>query len=213
MISPPPHDIVRAVRSELAWPGRYHLHPSVVAQRSWFEQLFGWLYDRWQDFEQALSSRIKLGPVGATILGDLLILAAVALVAVVAAQLLMTLQAERAQRAEAVEIGSARNAHLLARAATDAAGRGDYMRAIRLLFAAAVTLLDLRGVVRDDASATVNELRRALRARNAQADEPFVAIARAYTSAAYAEERLDERAWVDASRAYGELVQRVNESR
>ena len=66
-------------------------------------------------------------------------------------------------------------------------------------------LLDLRGVVHDDPSATVNDLRRALRARNAAAEGPFVDIARAFSSAAYAEERLDEPALNAAREAYDRL--------
>lgn len=207
----PPHDIVRAVRQELAWPGRYHLHVTRGVQRSWLQIAFQWLWDRWVELQHAIAARLHVGPTGATLLGDGLILAAVVLFAYVAARLLMTIQAEHLQAVEAHEIGSQRSAHLLARAAADAAQNGDYARAIRLLFAAAVTLLDLRGVVRDDASATVNELRRALHARSAGADEPFLAIARAYTAAAYAEERIDEDAWTGAQAAYARLSAAVSD--
>lgn len=206
-----PHDIVRAVRQELAWPGRYHLHVTRGEQRSWLQIAFQWIWDRWLELERAIATHIHVGPTGATLLGDGLILAAVVIFGYVAARLLMSIQAEHLQAVEAYEIGSQRSAHLLARAAADAAQAGDYARAIRLLFAAAVTLLDLRGVVRDDASATINELRRALRERSADADGPFLTIARVYTAAAYAEERIDENAWNGAQSAYAALSAAVSD--
>ena len=213
MIPQPPHDIVRAVRAELAWPGRYHLHDHTASvQRSWLDMLFQWIYDRFVDFQNALGSHIRIGATGATIIGDLLIGAAVVLVAFVAARLMMTLQAEQTAHVEATHLGAMRSASVLARAAADAAAGGDYARAIRFLFAAAVTLLDLRGVVRDEASATVNDLRRALHERYERADVPFVTISRAYTTAAYAEQRLDEGTWNNARAAYAQLLDVVNQA-
>ncbi len=207
----PPHDIVRAVRSELARPGRYHLHDhAAIREKSWLEIVFQWIYDRFMDFQHLLASHIKIGATGASIIGDVMIGLAVAAVALVAARFLMTLQEEETARTETTALASARSASVLARAASDAAANGDYARAIRFLFAAAVTLLDLRGVVRNEASATVNDLRHALHERNARADEPFVTIARAFTTAAYAERRLDEDSWNDASAAYARLLAVVN---
>lgn len=208
----PPHDIARAVRDELSFPGRYHLGATQVAHKTWLQVAFQWLWDRYSEFERALAQRIHLGRTGESVLGDLFVLGGIAIFAYVAARLLMSLQTEHMRQAETYELGSSRSAHLLARAAADAAAAGDYARAIRLLFAGAVTLLDLRGVVRDDASATVNDLRRALHERNAAADGPFLAIARAYTAAAYAEERIDESIWSGANAAYATLANAVKET-
>jgi hypothetical protein len=199
----PPHDIVRAVREELATPGRYHLSGSAVRERSWLQIALRWIYERYSDFAHALSVRLKVGPHAVSIFGDLVVVGVVLLVAVVAARLLISIQLERSAHARAVALGPARSANALARAATEAAAAGDYALATRLTLAAAVTLLDLRGHVRDDASATINELRRRLRGMPSEPE--FTTIARAYTSIAYAEEPAERESWDRARAAYERL--------
>jgi hypothetical protein len=206
-VIPPPHDIVRAVRAELATPGRYHLHASAAPpHRAWFETALNWIGDQFTRLEQAIASRTHFGPEANAALGDIAILAALLVVGFIAARLLLLLQVERDGYA-AMPLHGTRSAQALARAASDAAERGDYAHAIRLLFAAAVVLLDLRGVVADDESATVNELRRSLRSRNSEAERPFSALAGAYTAAAYAERGVDAAAWSSARDAYARLTE------
>jgi len=207
MIPVPPHDIVRAVRSELATPGRYHLHaPTTPEHHSWLWYAFHWVSDTLTRFEHALSSRLHLSPQSSALIGDVLVFGSMLLVAIVAARLLISMQLEGG-RAEVHALAPARNAQAISRAASEAAAAGDYARAIRLLFAAAVVMLDLRGVVHDDESATVNELRRALRSRGGDVEAPFAAIARTYTDAAYAERAIDETAWRQARDAYARLAE------
>jgi len=203
----PPHDIVRAVRAELAVPGRYHLyaatarpHPSLILQ------LLRWLADRWNDLLTLLQRHVNIGPKGTSLIGDAVVVICMLAIAAIGAHLLMQLQLERTRRARAFAIAPARSAHALAMAAARAAEAGDHARAIRTLFMAMVTLLDLRGVVRDERSATVNELRRALHERDGRLEPAFVEIARLYTRAAYAEIPVDEAAWRTARAAYDELV-------
>ncbi|HVA27755.1 MAG TPA: DUF4129 domain-containing protein [Candidatus Baltobacteraceae bacterium] len=203
----PPHDIVRAVRTELATPGRYHLHPTLLRERqSWFTIAFRYVAQAVARLEHAIASRVHVGAGATSAIGDLLLLGALLGVGFVAARLLLSMQLEREMR-DVHALLPARSAQALARAASDAAERGDYARAIRLLFAAAVVLLDLRGVVADDESATINELRRSLRARDSQAESPFAAIAGVYTAAVYAEHRIDEGAWASARDAYARLTE------
>jgi len=203
----PPHDIVRAVRDELATPGRYQLHASAApAQRSWLETAIRWIGDAFDKFEHALAARIHIGPTGAGILGNVLVFGSLAVIAVIAARFLVSMQIERGDYT-AAPLVPARSALALSRAASEAASSGDFVRAIRLLFAAAVVMLDLRGVVEDEESATINDLRRELRARRGDAEAPFAAIARAYTAAAYAETRVDEDVWREASAAYARLAE------
>jgi Domain of unknown function (DUF4129) len=203
----PPHDIVRAVRTELATPGRYHLHAAVAnAGHSWLWYLFHWVSDAFARFLNALASRMHLGRQGAATIGDLLVFGSMLLVAFVAARLMLSMQLERSAYG-ARDLSPARSAQALSRAASEAAAAGNYGQAIRLLFAAAVVMLDLRGVVHDDESATVNELRRALRARGGAVEAPFAAIARTYTDAAYAERAIDEGAWQRARDAYAQLAE------
>lgn len=207
MMPVPPHDIVRAVRTELAMPGRYHLHASATtARHTWLWYAFAWISDTLSRFENALSSRLHVNSQTSAVVGDVLVFGCMLLVAIVAARLLITMQIEGGQ-AGAQALAPSRNAQAISRAASEAANAGDYGRAIRLLFAAAVVMLDLRGVVHDDESATVNELRRALRARGGAAEAPFAAIAHAYTDAAYAERAIDESAWRQARDAYARLAE------
>lgn len=201
----PPHDIVRAVRAELTIPGRYQLH--VAAQRkSWFDLLLQKLDELYEAFIHAIARSIHIGPNVAAAIGDIVAVALVLAVAVVIARLLAGMPSDESAFGDAEALLPQRNAQALARAAGEAASRGEYARAVRLLFGASVVLLDLRGVVHDDESATINELRRKLRARAAEATEPFGVIARAYTAAAYAERGVDEATWLDAARAYGQLA-------
>ena len=197
--------LVQAVRAELATPGRYHLAQMRAVHRSWLQIALQWLSDRYADLLHALQSRLHVGSNAVSAFGDVIVIACIIVLGVVGARLLIALQVERARRSSAIAIGPPRSAHAIARAAGEAATSGDYPRASRLLFAAAVTLLDLRGVLHDDPSATVNDLRRALRARNASAEAPFVEIARAFSAAAYAEQHLDASAWETARSAYERL--------
>ncbi len=205
MIPKPPHDLVRAVRAELSTPGRYHLSQGRVGHRSWLSIALQWLGDRYTEFVQALSAHLHVGKNEVSLFGDAIVIVCVIVLGFIGARLLMAMQLDRARRSRAIAIGAPRNAHAIAVAASRAAASGEYGRAIRLLFAAAVTLLDLRGVLHDDPSATVNDLRRALRTRNAAAEPPFVEIARAFSAAAYAEEQLDSSAWDAARVAYERL--------
>ena len=205
----PPVDLVQAVRAELATPGCYHLAPPRAVRRSWLEMLFGWLADRYTQFVHALSAHLHVGARGLSLAGDVIIVACVIVLGVVAARLLIALQLERSRASEAVPLGSGRSAFALSQSAAAAAASGEYNRAVRLLFAAAVTLLDLRGVLHDDASATIDELRRELRARNAAADAPFAEIATVYAATAYAERPADSVSWERARARYDELMKAI----
>jgi hypothetical protein len=202
----PPHDIVRAVRAELAVPGRYHLQAAARPHQSLLGALFQWFWERWNSLWTFIAHHLRIGRGGASLIGDIVVVVCVLLIAAVAAHLLAQFQLEQARRARSVEVAPVRSAHALAVAAAQAAESGDYARAIRVLFMAVVTLLDLRGVVHDDRSATVNELRRALHERDGRLEPAFIEIARLYTSAAYAETPVDERAWRNARAAYDEVA-------
>lgn len=201
----PPHDLVRAVRAELATPGRYRLEGPSRTGHSWIGLFLRWLGERYDDLVRTLASRLKLGPDAVSVFGDLLVFAIVVFVAIVAARLLISLQIERTARVHSRRLAAAPGAQSYVNAAVQYASRGDFSAATRVLFAAAVILLDRRGALRDDASATVNELCVALHQTNSVADEAFVALARAYTAAAYAERAIDEEGWCAVRDAYDVL--------
>jgi hypothetical protein len=205
MTARPPIAIVRAVRAELAVPGRYHLAAN-PSHRSLFDMLLQWLGDRWNELWSLLTSHLKLGPGGTSLIGDAIVVLCVGAIAVIGAHVLSQFQYERTRRARVTALAAPRSAHALAAQAAQAAQAGDYARAIRLVFIAAVTLLDLRGVVRDERSATINELRRALHERDGALEPAFVEIARLYTAAAYAQMPAGPDAWQRARAAYDQLA-------
>ncbi|HTV91941.1 MAG TPA: DUF4129 domain-containing protein [Verrucomicrobiae bacterium] len=204
----PPIEIVRAVRAELAVPGRYHL-VAATPHRSLLDAIVQWFGDRWNELWNLLTSHIKLGPSATSLIGDAIVVLCVAAIAVIGAHLLVQLQSDRTRREPPTPLAQARSAHALAAQAAQAAQAGDHARAIRLIFMAAVTLLDLRGVVRDERSATINELRRALHERDGALEPAFVEIARLYTAAAYAQMPAGPQAWQRARAAYDDLAARA----
>ncbi|HEV7178250.1 MAG TPA: DUF4129 domain-containing protein, partial [Candidatus Baltobacteraceae bacterium] len=143
--------------------------------------------------------------------GDILVILGALVVAFAAARLLFAVQIARDRRVASTAFEPARrSAHAVARSAATAAESGNYTLAVRLLFAAAVALLDVRGVAHDRRSATINELCAAVRERYAGAEAPFSDIARIYTIAAYAEYTVDASAWERASSAYKRLAERAS---
>ena len=206
--------LAAAAAHELATPGRYRLHRAVVAPRaSWWQLLWGWVGDRWSALIGLLTKHVRIaGPLRATI-GDVLVVLVLSAIGVVAAQMLRALQFRRDRSLTDVRpLQPGRSAHLIFVRAEAAAQSGNYARAIRLLFTATVTLLDLRGALHDNASATVNELRGELGSQGDDVKAAFVAIARHFTQAAYAEHPVVDREWVAARDAYHALVRRVGTS-
>ncbi|HTU71627.1 MAG TPA: DUF4129 domain-containing protein [Candidatus Baltobacteraceae bacterium] len=205
MSAQPPVDITQAVRAELAVPGRYHLAPAVT-HPSLLEQILTWLWDRWTDLLTQIARHVHIGKTGTALIGDAIVTFCVVAIGLIGAHLLAQLDLDRVRRERATALAPARSAHALAALAAQAAAAGEYARAIRLLFIAVVTLLDLRGVVRDEQSLTVGELRRALHERDGRLEPAFVEIARLYTAAAYAQVGADEAAWRRARAAYDALA-------
>lgn len=200
----PPHPIVQAVRAELAVPGRYHLMAPAV-HRSLAAQVLAWLSAHWDAFWRAIAQRFGAHGSTLTLIGDVMVVVFGLVIVAAIVQFVLRLEIEAAARSGAVPLSVPRDAQRHAVAAAQAAAAGDYTRAVRLLFIAAVTLLDLRGVVRDERSATINDLRREVTQRGAGLEAPFLDLARAYTSAAYAEQPLDLQTWERAQAAYARL--------
>ena len=206
----PAAELRARIQHELRTPGRYWRYgvneKPTVRNKPWWQILTRWVTDRWDDLWNALRKRIHVGKRGGTIVGDGLILLALLVLGVLGARLIAAVQFRRDDRRVALSsLETQRSAHALYMRASAAADRGDFSTAVRWLFAAAVTLLDLRGVMHDDASATVNELEDELLARGEAIRAPFVAIADTFTVAAYAEKPVGIDAWTHVSRAYEAL--------
>lgn len=196
-------------QNELAVPGRYQLvlPKAPVEQEPWWLRAINWLSDRWQELWHKLFGRAHIAKGTAVAIGDwLLVLVGVALLAL-GLSFLRDLQLARERlRAAASPIEPPADPDSLYLRAREAAARGDYSGAARILFAATVAALAGNGTIDGRRSATVGELRRELRSANARLIVPFDAVAMPFVAAAYAERAVDAAQWQRASDAFDSLL-------
>ncbi|HVS45608.1 MAG TPA: hypothetical protein VMS32_02980 [Verrucomicrobiae bacterium] len=195
--------------AELAFPGRYDLRDANAAPpaKTLWERFWEWAGSQWNRLMDALFGHGKSGSAGSAALGELLIAAVGILLVVTIFRFLVVLQIDRARRGNAfTPLEHQKNAHALYLQACALAQNGAYEAAVQRLFLAAVTALDLRGVLHDDASATVGDMRRVLRGRNAALLSPFDGVAAAFVDAIYAETPIAATQWMQAKDAYGRLT-------
>jgi len=207
-VAPPPPGLQAAAARELA-SGRYDLAARTVrpAEKSLWDRFWEWFWKQWDRIWKATAGRVHLGSTAWNAVGWVLLLAAFGALVYVAVRLLSAVQVDRERRrGVSTPLEAGRNARVLYAQALALARDGAYAQAARTLFVAAVTALDLRGLMRDDASATVGELRRALRARDAAMLPPFDEIAGPFVAAAYAERDIVEAEWERALDGYHRLV-------
>ncbi|MBV8490883.1 MAG: hypothetical protein JO199_10180 [Candidatus Eremiobacteraeota bacterium] len=201
----PPANLSSLAKRELATRGRYQLGTAVVAapQEPWWERALDWLYDRWNDFWKAVFGRATLSAGQSQFVGTFLIAVFAFVVIFAAVRLSMQVQFERARRAGTiVGLDDGPSAAALYARASERAAAGDYAAAAKLLFAATAAALDLRGDVRNSTSATVREMRGALRSRNAAMVPNFDAVARPFVTSAYAQRAVRRDEWEAAKSAY-----------
>ncbi len=204
----PPADLKRLAAAELSTRGRYRLAPErpAAARPSPWLEFWQWVRDRWNDLWRAAFGRVRLGPGGAVVAGDALMALLALFLLVVAFRLLSGLSIERRAAARARRLETPPDASELYAAACACARDGDYARASAALFAAAVASLSARGVVRDDRSATVGDLRRTLRAEDGTLVAPFDDVASAFVAGTYAERALASGEWERARTSYLRLA-------
>ena len=163
----------------------------------------------WDALWHAVFSRVHLGRATAASIGDVVLVIVGLLLLYVAIRLLREVQFARAQRrAKAEPLAEPPSPGALYDRARAAAGRGEYGAAALLLFTATIALLDNRGDVEVASSATVGDVRRALRARNAPLLSAFDAVAAPFVQAAYAERPIDAAHWDRANEAFEALSRR-----
>jgi hypothetical protein len=187
---------------ELRVPGRYRLGETAALPRgqTWWERLASWLGDRWSAFIKALFGRARLNPKVAGAIGDAIVGLLVLVVAAAGIRIILV-YGRRSARASAVRaLAPGADASMLYAMASERADCGEFAAASQLLFRATLALLDVRGTLRDDASATVGEIRLRLPARDVVS--AFDAIARAFVAGTYAERPLDAAQWERARDAY-----------
>lgn len=201
---PPPRDPAALAREILAQP-RFRMRVAAPRPHTWWDSMRQWIADRWDQLMQAFAHHVRFGKGWNIAAGDVLIGAIVLLVIAIAVRLLLTMAKEAAAapgvHASALPVHA--DARSLQAAALEAAQHGAYAAAVAMLFQAALALLDARGLLRDDPARTVNECRSDVRKRAVQLSAPFDRLARIFTAAVYAEDRLNAAHWDDALDAYG----------
>jgi hypothetical protein len=201
---PAPPDLQSLAQRELAVPGRYQLSaPAIAHADPWWLRPLRWVHDRLDAMWRALFGRVHVGERTAIRIGDvLLVLAGLALLCGIWLALRNVVRARSSPRINAEALGGAPDAQSLYRDACAASNRGDYGAAAVLLFAATIALLDGRGTIASGSSATVGDLRRALRSANADLVPPFDAVAAPFVERAYADRTVAEPQWQVAERAF-----------
>lgn len=193
-----PQHAARSIISQ----ARFRVALSEPARRTWWDVFKDWIGARWHDLMHALFGRVHIGGKAGVAFGDVLLVALVLLVIVVLARLLWSTVRVGSARSQTRALAVAADAAALHELSMAAATRGDYALAIVLLFRAALASLDVQGVVHDDPSRTVNECRRAVRAKAPPLAEAFDAIARPFTAVLYADQAVSEAQWQSALRAF-----------
>jgi hypothetical protein len=205
-----PVNLLRALADyELKRPGRYTLTvtaPPVESNPPWWDRLWRWIGDRWSELWKAVFGRLHLGRAAVTSVGDATI-AAIALLLVLMVLKLAELRLKPASRARSV------HAHARSPSARELDGRanalareGAYAAAARLLFSAMLAALEERGVLCDDRSSTVGDVRRHLSGREPGLVAGFNGVAAAFVTATYAERPVERREWEHARAAYRSIV-------
>ncbi|HTX59117.1 MAG TPA: hypothetical protein VMH02_05515 [Verrucomicrobiae bacterium] len=201
-------DLAAMAARELAAPGRYHLTEAPQRPRtSWWARFWTWIAEQLRKLFSALFGRAHISRGGAAAIGDVLIALAAAVLLFAVWRLLAQLQFARERgRTSAEALAEPLDARAFFARAQAAASAGDLALASRLLFVAAVLALDLRGAVANDPSATVGDLRRALRARDAALLGAFDAVAGPFVCSAYAERPVAPSDWARARAAFFALL-------
>lgn len=201
----PAPDLHALAQRELSASGRYQLSTpnAPPATEPWWQRAWDWIAQRWQKFWNAIFARAHVGRETAASIGDVLLVIVGLLLIFVVVRLLRNLQIARsASQAASEPLAEPPTPRALYRAACNAATRSDYASATLLLFAATVAYLDRQGAVRATSSATVGDLRRAVRTANANLLGSFDAVASPFVQTAYAERPIDESQWNHARTAF-----------
>jgi len=203
----PPHDPRRLAESILAQP-RFRMRVSAPVRRTWWDALTGWLGDRWHQLLHSFARSVHISPSAGMAFGDLLIAVAAGVVVVAVIRLLARYAPEHVAVLLPIERGGARraDAQTLYERALQAARSGDHRAAIALLFRAALAALDLHGIVRDEASFTVNECRASVRRAEPHLAATFDDLARVFSAALYAEAKVTSEQFVSARDACGAIM-------
>lgn len=195
---------------ELSVPGRYRLRdepPPPPRKPPWWQPVWQWFVDRLKELWDASFGRVHVGTTTTTAIAYAVLFAIVAGTLYAASRLAIGLTYGRRRAAGVRALLTPPDAAALYASACDAAARGEYALAARLLFAATLAMLDVRGAAHDDPTATVGDVRRELRRTDASVVPSFDAIASAFVAGTYAERPIGELEWARARDAYTGLAE------
>jgi hypothetical protein len=196
----------QALARDILSQSRFRVQVPRAPSHTWWDTVRDWLGDRWHQLLDAFGHHVRVGGSARVALGDVIVVLLIALVIGVLVRLLLGIAREQQSGAGSVSaLAVPANPAALHENARQAADRGEYARAIALLYRAALAEMDVRGLLRDDPARTVNECRRDIRKSAPSLAPPFDRIARAFTAAVYAEDRVTAEQWSAADGAYGEL--------
>lgn len=206
----PPSDLAALAQRELSIAGRYQLHERVVPAppEGWWSRFLDWLGERWDALKRALFSHLRGADRTVTGIGDVLLIAIGLVLLGAIVSLLRNIRLARSgARTASQPLATPADPRALYDEACAAAAAGEHGIAALRLFAATIALLDLHRVVHGRRSATVGDVRRELRANDAQLIEPFDAIAAPFVRSAYAQQPVSAGDWERARDAFAGLPQ------
>jgi hypothetical protein len=203
-----PERNAQALAREILAQARFRVQVPHAPAHTWWDALRDWARDRWNQLIDAFTHHVKIGANASVAAGDVLLVILIALVMFFLVRLLLGVARENEMTgaAAASALPARPDPAALHAAAQQAVQRGAYASAIALLYRAALAVLDARGLLRDDPARTVNECRRDIRRRAPLVHAPFERIARAFTAAVYAEDRVTAEHWNDAHAAYVQMT-------
>ncbi len=185
-----PNVVARGILAGRAYAGIGHT-TSTPPAKSIEQIVWEWLVDHvLRPLFHPLAHAFSASREAATVVGFLLVIAALGLVAFVAFRVLAAFvrastggDGGNATQSIPLDLGDASDWRAIARAL---AARGDYARAIAALFSAALAELDARAIVAFDASRTPGEYARLVRRAKLAAAAPFDVLCERFVRALYA---------------------------
>ncbi|MHB8461142.1 MAG: DUF4129 domain-containing protein [Vulcanimicrobiaceae bacterium] len=206
-IAPPRLDPRVLAARELSNTLRYPRTTQVArVEKNWWQRLWDRMWAAWSKLLRALFARAKIGPGIERSFGDVLIVVVILLVLGMTIRLVLSARGDRAKRDDVRALGLDRDARELYGRACQAAAAGERGVAAQLAFLAVIVALDLGGIVSDDASATVGDVRARLSQTQPALIPPYDRVARAFTTSAYAESPVDEPTWDAARRSCAQIL-------
>jgi hypothetical protein len=182
-----PNDVVRSILRDAAY--RERAAPVAAPEPSLWERFIHWLQDALRPLYERLAAALGGSSPLASALGYALIAAAFLGLVVLVAQMLRAYYDRvpvRGARSRGEGLADERDYDEWRALAAACAERGEYARAIRALFSAALAGLHERAIVPFDPARTPGEYRRLVRAAKAAVAPAFDALTERFVHASYA---------------------------